>query len=97
MQLYCKRESFFHSLDARVKLALLAVILALQILLPLEFGLALFLSVAALYSLSRISLLEVASDYRFLFIIPLLPALIRVVPLRCAFSACPSGWHSCSQ
>jgi energy-coupling factor transporter transmembrane protein EcfT len=79
MQLYCKKESFFHSLDARIKLALLFFLLLLQIFLPLDYGLAMFALVFLLYYLSGISLPGFAASHRFLLILPLLPALVRVV------------------
>ncbi len=79
MQLYCKNESFFHSLDARIKLALLSFLLLLQIFLPLDYGLAMLALVFLLYHLSGISLIRFAAGHKFLLILPILPALVRMI------------------
>lgn len=70
---------FLYSLDARAKLLILALIIILQIFLPLEAALPLFLAVLLLYFFSGISMLRLISQNRFLLLIPLFPALGRAL------------------
>jgi len=76
---YVKKKSPVHLLDARAKLALLALFMLAQIFAPLGYA-PLFLALTlALYALARIDFFEVVKSRRVLLLIPLIPSLLRLL------------------
>ncbi|MFA6328545.1 MAG: energy-coupling factor transporter transmembrane protein EcfT [Candidatus Micrarchaeia archaeon] len=76
---YVKKKSLAHALDARAKLALLAVFMMAQIFAPLSFALLFFAATLALYAVARIDFLEVVRSRKAVLLLPLVPSLVRVL------------------
>ncbi|MEM4555103.1 MAG: energy-coupling factor transporter transmembrane component T [Candidatus Anstonellaceae archaeon] len=79
MDFYSKKNSLFHLMDARYKLALLFLLVLLQIFLPLHYGAALFLSTILLYQISSVSILRLIRTHPYLLLLPLFTALVRLI------------------
>ncbi|MFA6214680.1 MAG: energy-coupling factor transporter transmembrane component T [Candidatus Micrarchaeia archaeon] len=75
---YTKKKSLMHSLDARAKLALLFLFMALQVAAPLSLAPVFFLATLALFALARLDFADEVRRRRALLLIPLVPSLIRV-------------------
>jgi len=76
---YVKKKSLVHSLDARIKLALLGAFMLAQIFAPLSFAPLFFAITLALYAFARIGFLEVVRSRKALLLLPLIPSLIRLL------------------
>jgi len=76
---YVKKKSMVHALDARAKLALLALFMLLQIFAPLSFAPLFFALTLALYAFARMDFLEVVKGRKALLLLPLIPSLLRVL------------------
>jgi energy-coupling factor transporter transmembrane protein EcfT len=76
---YVKKKSLVHALDARAKLALLALFMLAQIFAPLPFAPLFFALTLAVYSFARINFLEVVKSRKALLLLPLIPSLLRVL------------------
>jgi len=76
---YQKKKSAVHALDARAKLALLALFMLAQIFAPLSFAPLFFAVTLALYAFARMDFLEVVKSRKALLLLPLIPSLLRVL------------------
>ena len=76
---YVKKKSPVHTLDARLKLALLALFMLAQIFAPLPFAPLFLAATLALYSFARIDFLEVVKSRKALLLLPLIPSLLRLL------------------
>jgi len=75
---YVKKKSIVHSLDARAKLALLALFMLAQIFAPLSYAPLFFAVTLALYAFARMDFLEVVKSRKALLLLPLIPSLARI-------------------
>ena len=76
---YVKKKSVVHSLDVRLKLALLALFMLAQVFAPLSFAPLFFAITLALYSFARIDFLEVVKSRKALLLLPVIPSLLRLL------------------
>jgi len=76
---YVKKKSMVHALDARAKLALLAVFMLLQVFAPLPYAPLFFAVTLALYAFARMDFLEAVESRKALLLLPLIPSLLRVL------------------
>ncbi len=76
---YQRKKSIVHSLDVRLKLALLALFMLAQVFAPLSFAPLFFAITLALYSFARIDFLEVVKSRKALLLLPLIPSLLRLL------------------
>ena len=76
---YVKKKSIVHSLDVRLKLALLALFMLAQVFAPLSFAPLFFAITLALYSFARIDFLEVVKSRKALLLLPVIPSLLRLL------------------
>ncbi|MEM4348369.1 MAG: energy-coupling factor transporter transmembrane component T [Candidatus Anstonellaceae archaeon] len=79
MNIYSKKNSIIHMIDARYKLGLLILLILLQIILPLEYGALFFLFTLLIYRLSSLSILKLIRLHSYLLVLPLFPALVRLL------------------
>ncbi len=75
---YKNGKSAVHSLDVRLKLALLAAFMLAQIFAPLSLAPAFMAATLGLYLLARVDFVEVVRSRKALLLLPLIPSLIRV-------------------
>jgi len=74
-----KKKSPVHLLDARAKLALLAIFMLAQIFAPLAYAPLFFAATLGFFAVSRIDFFEVVKSRKALLLLPLLPSLLRVL------------------
>ena len=95
---YSRKKSMVHTLDARLKLALLFLFMAAQVFAPLSVAPIFFLATLAIYALASLDFFDVVSHRRSLLLIPFVPAIIRVLfeggAVQIAGFALPAGIYN---